>query len=419
MTLDELFQLLLSLVFALAIFGGVASLAGLMTWGERKLASMIQDRIGPNRANVRLLGRNFTLIGLFHIIADPIKLFTKEDFIPEGANRPLHTLAPMICLFIPLILFSVIPFAGPLHISWKDFPAQEIWGLGYLVENDVWFFGEMFGGDVLHLSDYTVQFVVSDLDVGMLFIFAMASLSIYGIMTAGWASNNKFSFLGAMRGANQMISYELGLGLAAIGIFMVYGSVNLGALVQGQGEHWWGLIPKWGLIVQPLGFLLFLACGVAETKRIPFDLPEGESEIVAGYFTEYSSLKFTMFLFGEYVEMILLSAIITTLFFGGWQLPWIDGSGYEFLRWQGGWEGTWLAGLLTVHGTRIFIMFLQGAKFALFVVAGVYFLLTARWTFPRFRYDQVMKMGWKMVLPLAFLNIVITALVMVVLRGWM
>ncbi len=335
MTLDELFQVQVSVMFAIAVFGGVASLAGLMTWGERKLASMIQDRIGPNRANARIFGRNFTLIGLLHIVADPIKLFTKEDFIPEGANRPMHTIAPMICLFIPLLLFSVIPFAGPLHISWKDIPAEDIWGLGHLVSEDIWFFGEMFAGDVLHLSDYSIQFVVSDLDVGMLFIFAIASLGIYGIITAGWASNNKFSFLGAMRGANQMISYELGLGLAAIGIFMIFGSVNLGTLVDSQGDLLWGVIPKWGLIVQPLGFLLFLACGVAETKRIPFDLPEGESEIVAGYFTEYSSLKFTMFLFGEYVEMILLSAILTTLFFGGWQIPWIDGAGYQLGPWQG------------------------------------------------------------------------------------
>lgn len=408
MTLDQTFQMALSALWAVVIFGAILNLAAVMTWGERKLASMIQDRIGPNRANIRLGKRNFTLIGLLHIIADPVKLFTKEDFIPQGANKVMHTLAPMLCLFIPLIVFSVIPFAGPLHITWKDIPAENLWLIGSL-----------FPGDTLHLSDYTIKFAVADLDTGMLFVFAVASLGIYGVILAGWASNNKFSFLGGIRGANQLISYEVALGLCVVGLFMIYGGVSFSTLVQRQGELLFGVIPKWGIVTQPLAFLLFIACGMAEIKRIPFDLPEGESEIVAGYFTEYSSLKFTMFLFGEYVEMILLATLITLLFFGGWQIPWIDGVGWQFASWQGTWDTTWLAGAIGMNGVRILIALLQAGKFSFFVVFWVYAIFMVRWTFPRFRYDQVMKMGWKMILPLALLNILVTGVVLIFTRGWL
>lgn len=436
MTLDVALQILISSIWAVAVFSAVATLAGLMTWGERKLASMIQDRIGPNRANIRLGKYNFTFLGLLHIVADPVKLFMKEDFVPEGAHKALHTLAPILCLAVPFIVFSVIPFAAPLHVSWKDFPVEDIWFLGHLAQNDlrlseIWVIGPLFdkhlvifgvnvnllsylnssfnlnpfyifNGDVLHLSNYTIKFVIADLDVGMLFVFAISSLAVYGVILAGWSSNNKFSFLGAMRGANQMISYEVGLGLCAVGIFMIYGGVSLGAIVQAQGELMWGVVPKWGIVTQPFAFLLFMACGMAEIKRVPFDLPESESEIVAGYFTEYSSMKFTMFLFGEYVEMILLGAVVTTLFFGGWQIPFVSAQGVE-------------AGALT----GLLIALLQIVKFGLFTVIWVYFIFMIRWTFPRFRYDQLMKMGWKMVLPLALLNIIVTGLGLAYFRGWM
>lgn len=406
-TLDSALQLVLSMVWAVAIFAGVCSLAGFMTWCERKLASMIQDRIGPNRANVRIGRWNITALGLFHIMADPVKMFFKEDFVPAGANQVMHTLGPIISLFIPFIVFCVVPFAGPLTIHWKDIPAA-----------DLWLLGNLFRGDVLHLSDYTIKFIVSDLDVGMLFVFAIASLAVYGMILAGFSSNNKFSFLGAVRGANQMISYEVALGLCAVGLFMIYGGVSVSTLVDKQGELVWGVLPKWGLLTQPLAFVLFLTCGMAEIKKTPFDLPEGESEIVAGYFLEYSSLKFTSFLFAEYVEMILLGATITTLFFGGWQIPWITGAGYHFLSFAGTWEGTWLANLLTINGVHLLITALQAAKFGVFLCASIYFLFMIRWTFPRFRYDQLMRMGWKMVLPLALLNIIITAVVLALIRGW-
>ena len=239
MTLDILFQMVVSAIWAIAIFAGVANLAGLCTWVERKLSSMIQDRIGPNRANIRLFGTNITAIGLLHPIADAVKMFMKEDFVPAGANRVLHTLGPMICLFIPFIVFCVVPFVGPLHIQWKDIPAESLWLIGSL-----------FPGDALHLSDYTLYLIVADLDMGMLFVFGIASLGVYGVLLAGYASNNKFSFLGALRAANQMIGYEVALGLTAVGIFMVYGSMSLNTIVEQQGRLLFGIIPLWGIFTQ-------------------------------------------------------------------------------------------------------------------------------------------------------------------------
>jgi len=408
MTLDSLFKFSLSVVWILLVFGGILNLAALMTWVERKLSAMIQDRIGPNRANVRLFGKNFTLIGLFHIMADPVKLFVKEDFVPQGAHKLLHALAPMLALAIPIIVFAVIPFAGPLHIQWKDIPAE---GIPLI--------GQFFPGDALHLSDYTVSFVIADLEVGMLFVFAVASLAVYGVIIAGWSSNNKYSFLGGLRGANQMISYEVALGLSAVGVFMVYGGVSLSHIVESQGELLWGVVPKWGIVTQPLAFFLFLACGMAEIKRVPFDLPEGESEIISGYFTEYSSLKFVSFMFGEFVEMIFLAAVITTLFLGGWQIPWLDHEGIRFAGWSLAWADTSVGAALGPNWTGVMVALLQAGKFSFMLAVVLYLIFTARWTFPRFRYDQVMKMGWKMALPLALVNVVLTGAVLVFTRGWL
>lgn len=445
MTLDGTFQFIMSAIWAVAVFSAILTIAALMTWVERKLSAMIQDRIGPNRANIRIPYRawlfgekrsiNLTLIGLIHIIADPVKLFMKEDFVPRGANKFLHTLGPMIGMFIPFVVFSVIPFAGPLHIAWKDIPAMDLCLLTRLFPDgwsmqasDLWFIGGFFqpgailtardfspiyflyGNDVLHLSNYTLRFVVADLDAGMIFVFAVSSLAVYSVILAGWSSNNKFSFLGAVRGANQMISYEVALGVTLIGIFMIYGSVSLSSIVSSQGELLWGVVPKWGIFTQPLAFLLFFACGMAEIKRVPFDLPEGESEIVAGHFTEYSSMKFTMFMFGEFVEMILLSAVITTIFLGGWQIPGLAADGFHWWFLNLDWTAGNLAGILVV--------LLQAAKFMVFLILVLYMIFMARWTFPRFRYDQVMRMGWKMILPLGLANIMVTGVVLAVIRGW-
>lgn len=436
MTLDNIFRVIVAAFCALAIFGMIMNFAALMTWVERKLSAMIQDRVGPNRANIRIPlspklfngpTLNLRLIGLIHIMVDPIKLFFKEDFVPKGANKVLHTLAPMIGLIIPFVVFCVIPFAGPWHIRWHDIRASDIWGLSWLIDKQhEWVVGGyqlnpfvIFRNDALHFSDFTVNFVVSDLDVGMLFIFGVASLAVFGVILAGWSSNNKFSFLGAMRGANQMISYEVALGMTAVGLFMIYGGVSLNTLVKSQGELLLGVIPKWGIVTQPLAFLLFFACGMAEIKRVPFDLPEGESEIIAGHFLEYSSTKFTMFMFGEFVEMILLSAIITTLFFGGWQIPWIDAEGIRFASWHLTWAQTALGAKIGMTGVGAIIAFLQAIKFTAVVVVCLYAIFMVRWTFPRFRYDQVMRMGWKMVLPLSLANIVVTGVVLAFTRGWL
>lgn len=430
MTLDQAFQFLVSCVVILVVFGGIMGLAALMTWGERKLASMIQDRIGPNRADLwellrgifpslkdTLKGR-FTFWGLFHILADPTKLFLKEDFVPRGANKVLHSLAPMLSLGIPLIVFVVFPLAGPLHISWKDIPVEDLCLLHRLwPDAGLCPLCSLFPGDVLHLSDYTLKLVAADLDVGMLFVFAVSSLAVYGVILAGWSSNNKFSFLGAVRGANQMISYEVGLGLSAIGLFMIYGGVSLTGLVEGQAASWlsvrlsdaWTLyIPKWGIFTQPLAFILFLTCGMAEIKRIPFDLPEGESEIVAGYFTEYSSMKFTMFMFGEYVEMILLAAVITTIFFGGYDLPGVSVATFS----------QFFGESLSANAIGLLVALIQVLVFAAKTVIWVYLIFMIRWSFPRFRYDQLMKLGWKMVLPLALVNLIVTGVVISIARGW-
>jgi NADH-quinone oxidoreductase subunit H len=425
MTLDNIFQVLVAGGCALAVFGMILNIAALMTWVERKLSAMIQDRIGPNRANIRLGRYNFTLIGLIHIMCDPVKLFFKEDFVPKGANKVLHTLAPIIALVIPFLVFCVIPFAGPWTVQWKDIPATDIPVLSWLIAQKWTVAGYnlnpfvIFRDDALHLSHYTINFVVANLDVGMLFIFGIASLAVFGVILSGWASNNKFSFLGALRGANQMISYEVALGLCAVGLFMIYGGVSLDTIVREQGKLLWGVIPKWGVVTQPHMLLLFLACGMAEIKRVPFDLPEGESEIVAGYFLEYSSTKFTMFMFGEFVEMIFLAAVITTLFFGGWQIPWLDAAGLRFAGWQMLWKDTALASALGVNGIGALVALLQAGKFTVTLVAVLYGLFMIRWTFPRFRYDQVMKMGWKMALPIALVNILVTALALAFLRGWM
>ena len=403
MSLDELVLTLIQCVWAFLAFAGVASLAGILTWAERKQASLIQDRIGPNRANVRII-RNWRLFGIFHPIADATKMLFKEDFIPEGAWRWMHTIAPILSLGLAFVVFAVVPFAGPLTIHWKDIPAESIPLLGRL-----------FPGDVLHFSNFTITFQASDLNVGLLFVLAMGGLLVYGVMMGGFSSNNKWSFLGAVRAVNQMFSYEVALGLSLIGVVMMYGSTSLSTIVERQGDLWLGIIPKWGIITQPIAFFLFFACGLMEIKRTPFDIPEGESEIIAGYFLEYSGAKFLMFMFSEYVELILLGAMSAVLFFGGWQIPWVDAEGIRIpllhiniiwanLEWVK--QASWRMDLI-----NLLIVLAQGGFFALKVIFFCWLLITIRWTWPRFRYDQIMRLGWKRILPLAMANIVLTIVI--------
>lgn len=355
----------------------VLNLAGILGWIERKGSALIQDRIGANRASIF----GFAGLGLVNtLIADPLKFLTKEDFIPPAGDKFLHTLAPCMALFPALVIFAVIPF-----------------------------------GDVLQIGDRVINLQVANLNVGILYVFAMASLGVYGIVIGAWASNNKFSLLGGVRGSAQMISYEIAMGLSVIGILMVYGTLDLQEIARGQGTlirellpqglsflgGLVGWLPAWGVFLQPLAFLLFFTAAVAETKRIPFDLPEGESELVGGYHVEYSGGKFLMFFAGEFAEIVTAAALVTTLFFGGWQVPYLMRDGFYFP-----WGGQWLLPHLAVVG-------LQVGAFTLKVLFFCWLQILLRWSVPRFRYDQVMRLGWKMLLPLALVNVLITALMIV------
>jgi len=343
----------------------VLNLAGIMGWVERKGSALIQDRIGANRASVF----GFAGLGLVNtLLADPIKFLTKENFVPPGGDRFLHALAPCLALFPALVTFTVIPF-----------------------------------GDVLILGERVINLQVANINVGILFLFAFGSLGVYGIVIGAWASNNKFSLLGGVRGSAQMISYEIAMGLSIMGILMIYQTFELQEIVRGQGKLLWGWLPAWGIVLQPAAFFLFFTAAVAESKRIPFDLPEGESEIVAGFHTEYSGGKFLMFFAAEFAEMVTAAALITTLFFGGWQVPFLMGDGFHFP-----WGSSW-----TLPNLVVALLQVGAFTVKVFFVSWLFILL--RWTLPRFRYDQVMRLGWKMLFPLSLANLVITAVSLVVL----
>ena len=290
----------------------VLNLAGVLGWIERKGSALIQDRIGANRASIF----GFAGLGLVNtMVADPLKFLTKEDFIPPTGDKLLHTLAPCMALFTALVTFAVIPF-----------------------------------GDVLVIGERVINLQVANINVGILYVLALGSLGVYGIVIGAWASNNKFSLLGGIRGSAQMISYEIAMGLSIMGILMVYGTLELQEIARDQATlmrdllpHWLGFLqpiigwlPAWGIFLQPLAFLLFFTAAIAETKRIPFDLPEGESELVAGYHVEYSGGKFLMFFAGEFAEVVTVAGLVATLFFGGWQVPYLMRDGFHF-PWGGGW----------------------------------------------------------------------------------
>lgn len=354
--LVDIVIILLKIAF---VFGFVLGIAGLLSWAERKQSAVMQDRIGANRADI--LG--IRLFGLFHPLADTIKMLTKEDWIPPAGNPLLHTLAPFLALFTSLVVFAVIPFGDTLHIAGRDIPLQ-----------------------------------IADLNVGVLFVIAFGSLGIYSVVLAGWSSENKYSLLGGMRAAAQLISYEIALGLSLVGVIIAYGSIELDDIARAQGQYVLGFIPYWGVVAQPLGFLLFLTAAAAETKRTPFDLPESESEII-GYFTEYSGMKFGAFWMGEFIEIIAVAGVVTALYFGGWQVPYLNN------------QGIFLPGILTIPLPHLLVILLQLLSFMLKVFFFCWFLLLVRWTLPRFRYDQLMGFGWKFLLPLSLLNVVLTAFI--------
>jgi NADH-quinone oxidoreductase subunit H len=339
----------------------VLNMGGLLGWVERKQSAIMQDRIGANRASIFGL----RVMGLFHPIADAIKLLTKEDFRPARADRFLFWLAPFVSVFFGLVAFASIPF-----------------------------------GDTLRLWDREIPLQAVTLNVGVLYVFAMLSLGVYGVMMAGWSSANNYALLGGQRAAALMISSEIAIGASIMGVIMVYGSLNMQDIVRGQGQYFLGgWVPAWGLLTQPLAFVVFLTAGIAATKRAPFDMPEGESEII-GYFVEYSGMKAGMFMMSDFLETVVIAGMTTALFLGGWQIPWLAADGFHF---------PWGATATLPH---LLVVVLQVGAFVVKVSVMIFLMMLVRWTLPRFRYDQAMRLGWLGLFPLSILNIVLTGAVL-------
>ncbi|MBL0337422.1 MAG: NADH-quinone oxidoreductase subunit NuoH [Chitinophagaceae bacterium] len=316
------------------------------TYAERKVAAFLQDRIGPNRAGI---------FGIFQPLADGGKLFFKEEVIPLASSKFLFVMGPALAMVTALLTSSVIPW-GPTYVN---------------------------GSTVIPLQ-------VADVDMGILLIFSIVSIGVYGIMIGGWASNNKFSLISAIRAASQMVSYELPMGMALIALLFLTGSLKMSEIVSNQIQH------GWHVLYQPLGFIIFFVCALAECNRTPFDLPEAENELNFGYHQEYSSMKLGFYLFAEYINMFVSSAVMVTLYWGGYDIPFVNEANWGLAPW-----------LLSLIGFSVLMM---KVAFFLFV------FLWIRWTIPRFRYDQLMKLGWKKLIPLALLNMIITAAVLLWLK---
>ena len=369
------------------VLGFVMNMAAILTWLERRQMAMIQDRIGPHRADIKIGGKRFTLAGLLHPLADAVKFFFKEDFVPPNADKVLHALAPILSMFAPLVLMGVMPIADTLcpesirHDFWHAVPRFGMCAVP--------------GPTKLHVPFESISGQIVDINVGILYVFALAGMGIIGATIAGWSSDNKFSLLGGLRAASQLVSYEVAMGLSIVGAMMVYGTLRLDEMARWQGEN------TWGIWVQPLGFLLFLTAAIAETKRTPFDLPEGESEIVAGYLVEYSGMKFAMFYTGEYIELAVSSALLVAIYLGGYNVPFLhrDGITLSF-----GEDVLW-------HRTlpHLVVILIQIGTFFGKVSLLCWAQIFIRWTLPRFRYDQLMKLGWRMLLPACLVNVFLTA----------
>jgi len=378
---EALINTLVILLIAVGIFAPV------VTWIERKQSAVMQDRIGANRADVF----GIRILGLLHPLADVVKLIFKEDVVPTGANRGLHLAAPFIAAVAAIASFAVIPYGGRYTFG-----------------------------------DTTISLVAADIDWGLLYIFAIGSIAAYGTILAGWASSSNWSMLGGIRASAQMISYEVTMGLSVVGVFMVFGTLRLTDMAFFQDSTFrllgfvealgwveslpaaldWIRLPTWGVFLQPLGFLMFLFAIMAENKRPPFDLPEGESELVAGYHTEYSGMRFGLFFMAEFIEVVVIAGLMTTIFLGGWSIPWLPTATIV-----GGLEpviGSGAANLLALVG--------HVSTFLIKVVAMIWLQMSLRWTLPRFRYDQVMDLCWKVLLPLSIANIFATGTIVLLLQ---
>lgn len=337
------------LILVSAIFGITLLIAMYSTYFERKVAAFIQDRVGPDRAGP---------FGILQPLADGIKFFMKEEIIPNVSNKFLFILGPCIAMITALMAGVVIPWGGSLEINGVQYSLQ-----------------------------------IADINIGVLYVFAVVSIGVYGIMIGGWASNNKFSLLGAIRASAQMISYELAMGLSIIALIMVTGTLSMAEITAMQGGGVGGDWNMWNVVYQPVGFMIFIICAFAECNRMPFDLPETETELVGGYHTEYSSMKLGFYLFAEYINMFISSAVMATLYFGGYNFPFMNDLGLS-------------QNVITVIGTvGLFIK----------IFFFIFFFMWIRWTLPRFRYDQLMNLGWKGLIPLAIANLLITAVVMILL----
>ena len=361
--------------YALAV---LLTFGTILTWVERKQAAVMSDRIGANRAYIRIPFTQYKMIwlGLFHGIADGLKMLLKEDWKPNTYDRFAYAVAPWVVFTPVLLVFAVIPFGGVLDPGklFTAFPAVSAW-----------------------FGDRTYAMQIAQLDAGLLIVFAFGGLSIIGAMLAGWSSSNKFSMLGAVRAGSQMISYELVMGLTVLGLILIYGTVDLTTIVQQQSATLLGFLPGWGIFLQPFAAALFLAAAIAENKRIPFDLPEAESELIAGFYTEYSAMKMGLFMFAEFIEIAIVAALFTTLFLGGYNLPFMTDAGIVF------------AGNLVLPMSHGAVVVTQLVVFLAKVLAVASFQILIRWSLPRFRYDQVLMFAWKFMLPLALVNLCVTA----------
>lgn len=339
------------------LYGGVLFFAGLLTLLERKISALIQDRVGPERANIW----RFRFWGLFHPIADGIKMIMKEDFVPKKADRILFTLSPIIVLFSVLIVFVFLPF-----------------------------------GNYIEIFGYKTKLIIIETNISIFIIIALSSLAIYGVFGGGFYSGNTWGLIGSMRGLAQMLSYEVITLFSLLPMLLIYNASTLHEVIEKQTRMISGIIPSWGIILQPFAFIFFLTAALCENKRTPFDVVEGESEII-GYFIEHSSMRFGAFMFAEYIEIILFSMLITIFFLGGWHIPFLYDDGFHL-------------GGYTINLSCKLIYFMQAGAFAIKVAAVSVFIIFTRWTLPRFRFDQIFSLAWKGILPLSIVNLIITAL---------
>jgi len=388
----------------------VMPLASILTWMERRQSAMMQDRLGPNRANIGPI----KLKGILHFVADAVKMIFKEDFIPANVHKGLYALAPILAIAPVFIAFAIIPF-GPTvypHSFWQTLDPTLLATYKNLAASDPAQFQA-----ASHLFDHSIRMQIFSIDFGLIFYFAVLTLANYGGTIAGWASYNKWALLGGLRSSSQMMSYEVAMGLSLMGVFLITGTVEPGAIAaNGASASMSGSNPlNWLWLWQPVALVLFLTAAIAETKRAPFDLPEGEPEII-GYFVEYSGLRWGLFFLAEFIEIVFISAVIATVFFGGWQVPFLDADGFRIGGYIDQMTGVSVGGTVT-HLPHAVVVLLQFTAFGAKVLLLSWFQLLIRWTLPRFRVDQLMNLGWKLLLPLALANVMVTALIKLLFMG--